>query len=130
MRKKKIILFLGAGASAPFGKPTTTQLKERLKPPDAEIRRNFRNLILTCPHYTDFEYIYYNALRIREFLQSSSGEFFKYISETQNSLHTYREPGPGQVKFHETMTDWDNVVTSLEDDVFEHYRWNLSQMKV
>jgi hypothetical protein len=93
MRKKKIILFLGAGASAPFGKPTITQLKERLKPPDAEIRRNFRNLILTCPHYTDFEYIYYNALRIREFLQSSSGEFFKYLSETQNALHTYREPG-------------------------------------
>src|SRR5918999_2614165 len=121
---KRIVLFLGAGASAPFGKPTTAQLKDRLRPPDPQIRYNFRNLILTCPQYSDFEYIYYNALKIREFLQSSSGLLFKYVSDVQNALYLYREPGTQHVKFHDTMQEWDSVVRSLEEDVFDNYRWH------
>lgn len=124
MDMKRIVLFLGAGASVPFGKPTTAQLKDTLRPPDSEIRNNFRNLILTCTPYIDFEHVYYNALKIRDFLQSSSGLFFKYVSEVQNALYTYREPGVRHVKFHDTMDEWDSIIRSLEEDVFENYGWN------
>jgi hypothetical protein len=124
MNVKKIILFLGAGASVPFDKPTTLQLKDKLKPPDSDIRNNFRNLMLTCEPYIDFEHIYYNSLKIREFLHSSSGEFFKYILDVQSPLSIYRDPGSHQLKFHETINEWDDVVRSLEDDVFVNYRWS------
>lgn len=130
MERKKIVLFLGAGASVSFGKPTTSQLKDKLRPVDSEIRSNFRNLILTCTPYIDFEHVYYNALKIREFLHSSSGAFFKYISEVQNALYTYREPGSHHLKFHETMEEWDDVVRSLEDDVFVNYRWNSNSDEI
>jgi hypothetical protein len=119
-----IILFLGAGASTPFGKPTTAQLRDKLRPPDTETRNSFRNLILTCPQYVDFEYIYYNAVKIRDFINSSAGDFLRYISKKQNALHTTRDPGGNQINFHETMQEWDKVVNSLEDNVFENYRWS------
>jgi len=81
-------------------------------------------LILTCPQYVDFEYIYFNALKIRDFINSSAGDFLRYISETKNALHTTRDPEGRQIQFHNTMQEWDKVVQSLEDDVFENYRWS------
>lgn len=124
MVKQNIVLFLGAGASSAFGKPTTAKLKENLKPKDDEIRDSFRNMILSCPSYEDFEHIYYNAITIRDFINSSAGDFFKYISEVQNALHTFRGRDGNRIHFHETIHEWDAVVESLENDVFNNYRWS------
>ena len=68
--KKNIILFLGSGASVPYDKPVTKELKKRLLPPENLRRHNFRNAILSCPEYTDFEYIYTGAIdkKIFEFI--------------------------------------------------------------
>ncbi len=119
-----MVLFLGAGASVPYGKPTTKQLMEKLAPEDSKIRYSFKNSLLRCPEFLDIEYVLTAALQIREFLYKSlGGIYFKYLSETQNALHTTRDPDAGNVRFHLTLPEWNEVVTSLEDDVFNNYRW-------
>lgn len=124
--KKNIVLFLGSGASVPYDKPVTKELKQRLLPPENLRRNSFRNAILSCPDYTDFEYIYTAALEIKRFLNSQPGTFFKYLSEELESLSTYREPhtNSSHIPFHKTISEWDEVVKSLEKDVYDNYRWN------
>lgn len=125
MDKKSIVLFLGAGASVPFGKPTTKQLLERLAPEDSKIRYSFRNSLLKCPQFLDIEYVLSAATQIRDFLYNSlGGAYFKYLSESQNALHTTRDPSASPINFHTTLPEWDGIVRSLEDDVFNNYRWD------
>lgn len=67
----KIILFLGAGASAPFGKPTTLQLKQKLlEKYQYQLEPKFLSSFLLCPTYNDIEHVLQALRDIRQFIDS------------------------------------------------------------
>jgi hypothetical protein len=53
-----VLLFLGAGASATFGKPTTAELKTSLvRKYGSQTRLDFVQSLVNCPDFPDIEYV-------------------------------------------------------------------------
>ena len=56
-----IVLFLGAGASVPYGKPTTADLRSIIfptrEPENGEIISNLMDIIFEVKNFVDIEYI-------------------------------------------------------------------------
>lgn len=121
----KISLFLGAGASVPFGKPTTAQLKEKLinyNPQDLneEILQSF----LTNYKYTDIEFVLQAIRDIRIFSQSKGGMYF--FEKGKNGVLRYTT---AEMPFESFIKHIKEIEIMLENTIFDNYRWEQTSNK-
>lgn len=137
MVKKEILLFLGAGASTPFGKPTTTSLLEnfRKKIPHSEGSELLRKL--TDCGFNDFEELLQALLDLKGTLNSPYlGKFFRNWKERlflANSFHDrwkrysdgwWNDNGKNFINMEPLFDNIDESITILEDVVIDKYSWN------
>jgi len=119
----EIGLFLGAGASVPFGMLTTEGLRNKLRrftqdDLDEEVLQSF----LTNPKYLDIEYVLQAVGDIIKFSRSRGGDYFF-------------TRGTGSLRFEKGMMDFDKFIKrviqvqiELEEFVYENYRWKPAYM--
>ena len=103
----KIALFLGAGASAPYGMPTTSLLKEILKKPSFPLEK-----ILDHVAYPDVEYILPALDSIISFSESEGGKLWDIC-----------EPS----SFNDVTTRAKNAKQIIENEIFLRYKWDSSR---
>ena len=117
----KIALFLGAGASMPFGKPTTPIMRSKLiekfaSASDPYYLRDF----LRCEKFEDIEHVLQSIKDIKEFLEGYGGKFFSW-SDT-----------PLQINFQDRMRKFDSsffledierIDKIVKQEIFNHYSW-------
>jgi hypothetical protein len=118
----KIALFLGAGASVPFGKPTTKIFKEiLLEKYNGDTSIEYLRDFLQNENFKDIEHVLQSIKEIQDFLQGYGGKFF---SGSYNPL---------QIRFNNRMEKFDSdffkkqmlqVKKTIEDEIFNHYRWD------
>jgi len=124
----KIALFLGAGASVPFGKPTTKQLKIQLSEkykhePHVGVTPSqfYLYSMISFSTFEDVEHILQCVKDIDDFF-SNSEYGGKYLLEAQ-----YRYQHPNRPWTLNNLTEnIKEVRTMIEDDVFRNYSWNHS----
>lgn len=120
------MLFIGAGASASFGKPTTSELKQILRQKyGIGIRVNFLQGLLGYDEFPDIEHVLQAAVEIRDFLKETiGGKFINHLARN-NGLLVYRDNLTNNyVPFKDTIEEWTRIIRTLEDEVFNNYRWN------
>lgn len=119
---------MGAGASVPYGKPTTKQFKELLSE-KYKLHNNLEYLrdFLRNDNFKDIEHVLQSIKEIRNFLNGYGGLFF-----TGNS-------SPLHIRFQGNMKNFDidffkeemeGVEKVIQKEIFEHYRWNDKSNKV
>ena len=123
----KIALFLGAGASVPYGKPVTAKFKELLLNKYQNNRESEYLLdFLRNEKFEDIEHVLQSIKEIRNFLQGYGGKFF--TSSTS----------PLQIRFQNTAQKFDEeffkrhletVEKIIQDEIFNYYRWDAQQNK-
>lgn len=114
----KIGLFLGAGASAPFGMPPTREIKSLLHTLSSGDREDeILRAILNDYHYPDLEYVLQAVRDIREFAKSLGGQYFFTHGKGIFSLKN------GQIDFNQFINLVAQVEVAIEDFVYENYRW-------
>ncbi len=116
----KVVLFLGAGASVPFGKPTTAQMKDNLrKYTPNNIHEEMLESFLSPAKYPDIEYVLQSVRDIKKFAKSLGGEYF--FEHGKNGHFSFKHGGFSFNEFIERIND---IEKSLELAIYENYRWN------
>lgn len=118
----KIGLFLGAGASAPFGMPPTVELRNKLqKFTYNDVEEEILQSFLTESKFLDIEYVLQAVRDIIEFSRSKGGNYF--FTHGKDGIFRYQK---GTVPFDTFINKVVQAETSLEDFVYENYRWKTS----
>jgi hypothetical protein len=129
-KQLRIVLFLGAGASKPFGKPTTKEFKDILRdekyhpsaPSNLEPwQKKILNSILSFEEFKDIEHVLQCLKEIDEFFTNS-----QYGGKYLQSKNLVYDKG-NQWDFSQYI---ENVKTQrglIERDIFEYYHWNHSK---
>lgn len=120
-RKSKIVLFLGAGASAPFGYPTTEQflenIKKRLKGNEALLLAD----LMKVEGVSDIEHV----LQMLDTLPLVDNNFLKFIKAFPHSINI--------AKASRKISDSINLGLSLRekiyDEIFNEYELNPKTRK-
>lgn len=119
--EKKIALFLGAGASVPYGKPTTLQLRnDLLGKYDAESNpeRYYLNSIINFTGFQDIEHILQCIREIDDFFTTSAYGGAYLLDKLQ--LKDPRRPW----ELNSLTTRIKDIRKIVEDEVFKNYSWN------
>jgi hypothetical protein len=117
--KQNIALFLGAGASVPFGKPTTNQLKDLLlekvmpnrqrSPYDTSLY-----FLLSYEKHKDIEYVY-------QCLKDMASMGIVGLNFLQNSDGNLRDATGVQTHLPEFFRNIEKIYNYVEDELFNHY---------
>jgi len=126
----KLAIFLGAGASVPYNKPTTRQLKHALLkkyPHEDTTTINpepfYLNSIISFTGFDDIEHVLQCIKEIHDFF-SDSQYGAKYLMGREYKLFFHEKYGPSEFRI---LTDnIKKLRTRIEDDVFENYSWDHS----
>ena len=123
----KIALFLGAGASVPFGKPTTAELKEKLfnKYIGAVATDIFHEILfsfLTHPEFQDIEYVLQSVKELTHTLGGYGGKYL--LDQTRGE---YVKTGMHDVHISNFYNELKKVEKRLEDEIFESYSWKTDE---
>lgn len=119
----KIALFLGAGASAPYGMPTTKELWDKIKRGNLDFPR--RDL-LDSDDFPDIEHVLSVLDQLITFADSRAGrlcaEFVAGVScnECDSPAHQFAK----RLKSH--IDDSRSSKEIIEQLITEHYKWDLS----
>jgi SIR2-like domain len=121
--QKHIALFLGAGASVPFDKPTTRELKEMLKTKysnynESEVTSNLLTSLLTFTEFLDIEHILQALKDIQRFSNDYGG---KYIFD--KSQHGIYHTGRYDIPLITLADESFKITKILEKEVFDNYSW-------
>ncbi|MGI0011736.1 MAG: hypothetical protein ACREAE_10090, partial [Nitrosopumilaceae archaeon] len=123
----KIALFLGAGASVPFGKPTTLQLKQTLmKKYPYSSDPAYLSSFLGCDKFDDIEHVLQSLRDIQWFLDSYGAKFFSYAGY---GLHFHRGSDPIRLEDF-VKKEVIRIEKIIENDVFENYAWDNSKDEI
>ena len=126
-KKVKIALFLGAGASKPFDKPTTVELRNNLtvKYSNLANRDNVAGLVYSLVSYEKYEDIEYVLQALKEIVEISRTEGGKYLLDERFgfNIRTPQQAFPAR----SFLANLPEVKERLESDVFENYRWDHSK---
>lgn len=124
----KIGLFLGAGASVPYNKPTTKHLRDKLMTKyhytdvsHISKEQEYLNSILTFSNFYDIEDVLQCIKEIDDFfLNSKFGS--RYLLERVPELKFNDSRRPAHLStFIDSIK---KIRTMIENDVFENYAWN------
>lgn len=122
----KIGLFLGAGASVPFQKPTTQEFLRKLY--SKEFDKTFHDFLLRSlldvNYFKDIEYVIQAAHDIVMFSDTIGYQFFVDISKKQNTYrHTMVVHDTGSYAIEQVIEEIKNVENTLKKMVFKYYSW-------
>jgi hypothetical protein len=121
----KIALFLGAGASAPFDKPTTAQMKEILLTQD--FKQGFHDFIikslLQVEKFSDIEYVLQAITEIVNFSNSSGYDYFSSLGYNANFRHQMLVYSGSSYSFDQVVAELRNVYDTLKRQIFKNYSW-------
>ena len=121
----KIALFLGAGASVPYGMPTTRELRNKLRQGGLDFPR--RDL-LDSDQFPDIEHILSVLDQLLNFIRSRAGKLYaKYANEAPASK-AYT-PAAYRLSVERFKTYVDSSHTSkeiIEQLITKHYQWDPS----
>jgi hypothetical protein len=125
-KQLKIGLFLGAGASVPFAKPTIKQLRDALKlkysyhsTVNLTTEQYFLSSILNFQQFEDIEHVLQCIKEIDDFTNSRyGGKYFLRGHDIQ--LYTPR----GHMKLRKLPSKIEKMRNMIESDIFENYSWN------
>ncbi|NWG36013.1 SIR2 family protein [Nitrososphaera sp.] len=123
----RIALFLGAGASVAYGKPTTRDIKNKLQskyrtnnpPTDA---RSILFSFLDNYHFNDIEDVLQS---IYEWDRLRDSHAIKYLSDEKRTA--YIQTPSHQVPFPTFLKQVKEVKEIIEDDIFENYSWDRTK---
>jgi len=117
----KIGLFLGAGASVPFGMPTTEGLRAKIqKFSNVDREEEVLQAFLTNPDYPDIEYVLQAVRDVLKFSKSKGGNFF--FNHGKGSLRFKS----GTLNFNQFINEVAHAEAKLENFIYENYRWKTS----
>jgi hypothetical protein len=128
VRQLKVALFLGAGASVPYGKPTTQKLKEQLQPKYEEKPNSTRtpeehylSSIMDFPYFEDIEHVLQGIKELDDFLtRSKYGGRYLLENIPQYVARDDRRPWP----LKNLAEKLGAMRRRVEDDVFTNYSWD------
>lgn len=122
----EIALFLGAGASVPYGKPTTAQLRDKLISKYGNTEgESYLQTILACPLFEDVEHILQNMKDLTLFQNQLGGKFLNWMGERSRLIIGTRNQGNRQ--YNDFVNNLNDIKSTLEDDVFENYSWDKDE---
>jgi len=118
----KIALFLGAGASVTYDKPTTSDLRDRLiKKYGSTVGRDYLQTLLACDEFEDIEHILQTMKDLTILKDQYGGKFLYWLGKENRMVigmdgrnHPYSE----------FVDNLDKVKLTLENEVFQNYSWN------
>jgi NAD-dependent SIR2 family protein deacetylase len=115
---RRIILFLGAGASAPFGYPTTQKfINELIAALGSEEEGRFLSYLLSIKGFTDIEHV----LELLDLLQNINRHPVKDFLQTHQTLINFK----GQsITFLEMLNSMEKLRDRIQSDVFRQYEFN------
>jgi len=116
---RRIILFLGAGASAPFGYPTTQKFINELKDNlGSDVEGKFLSYLLDIKGFTDVEHV----LELLDLLQSINRHPVKDFLRT---YPTHLRFGAGEsISFLEMLDGMEKLRDRIQSDVFRQYEFD------
>jgi hypothetical protein len=121
----KIGLFLGAGASMPFGKPTTAIFKDNLSTKyEGQESIQYLNNFLNTDTFEDIEHVLQSIKEIRLFLDNYGGKFF---SGSQSPFIIENNQARPRFDKEQFLRHIKNIENIIKDEIFEHYRWDDTQ---
>lgn len=119
----KIALFLGAGASVSFGKPTTLDFKQLLSNRVTKtLEGDILQTLLEVPEFTDVEHVFQAIKKLTELNNNHAGTYFSYLF--RGGFFSYRNGQPVFEGFRIKLRDVENTI---KDEVFNQYSWNVEQ---
>ncbi|MDQ3884931.1 MAG: SIR2 family protein [Thermoproteota archaeon] len=128
-KQPKIGLFLGAGASVPFGKPTTKELRAELideysKRPKTNDPEGWLNRllysILSFDKFEDIEHVLQSLKEIDDFFLKSQQYGGRYL---QSIIHEYSPDIYVKYQFSEYLKLTEPQRKRIEEHIFHKYRW-------
>ena len=124
-RALKITLFLGAGASMSFGKPTTSKLRKILLAKSyADTFHNFiLRSLLQVEKFTDIEYVLQAIKDIVDFSDSVGNDYFSSLGYQATFRHTMLVHGSNSYTFDQVIAELKKVYDTLKREIFENYSW-------
>jgi hypothetical protein len=126
-RELKIALFLGAGASVPFGKPTTQQLKNQLLNKYKKLTASgsdfyYVHSIINYSKFQDIEHVLQCIKEIDDFFTMSEYGGSYLLAHKLTFQHDPTRPW----ELDSLTGRIGNIRKIVEDDVFESYAWDHS----
>lgn len=127
---KKVLLFLGAGASVPYGKPTTKELMEivldrfekNLSTNGNYVRMlKFLTAMIKFGPFEDIEYVFQALEDILVFMRTHGGEFLFNNNDAIFPVGIERYYQLSRIK-----VDCIELKDILEKELYRNYRWNKS----
>ncbi len=115
-------LFLGAGASVPYGKPTTKEFKDLLQNETLDgITNTILQSILSIPEFEDVEHVLQAIKETKDFLTNWGGRYFLGL-QNQNPPHLQFKNT--NINFEDFAQHLQTIQTFIEDKIFDHYHWD------
>ena len=120
-RLRKVPLFLGAGASATFGMPTTKEFLESMqKNLDDPCHKNIVRTFTIDKHFKDVEYVLQALRDIVRFAKSDGGRFTSSVLTSSDLARVCRE-----FKGSDPYSVFADLEKKIEDLVLRAYSWNF-----
>ena len=119
-----VSLFLGAGASVPYGFPTTAQFKEKLKLIPDKPDPNTLDSFLNNPKYLDIEHILKAIEEIQLFAKTRGASYF------QKSIKFSYENIGTPFTFQDIITQMDQNYLKIKEYVYKFYSWDESKSEM
>lgn len=117
----KIALFLGAGASTPFGKPVTAEFKDKLLEKYHSLSTPYFFMeFLRCDKFQDIEQVLQSIKDIKKFLDSHGGQF---LASSYTPL--FINYGGNHHQFNQEFfnKEIDKIEKIIHSEIFNYYRW-------
>ena len=119
---KKIILFLGAGASAQYELPTTEKFLEILR--ESYQDHPILQSLLKCEKFTDVEYVLQAVKDMLKFHQTEGGKYYQWQGEQRHmSVKINRESHP----YEQLVEQLPDVRQGLQKEIFDGYKLNATR---
>ncbi len=121
----RIALFLGAGASVPYGMPTTKDLRDKIRRGDSDFPRED---LLDSDRFPDIEHVLSTLDQLLGFMHSPAGQLYeKFIktapSEETRDKHSYML---AVERFRTYVEDSQASKEIIERLITQNYKWNVS----
>lgn len=116
----KLAIFLGAGASVPFDKPITSEMKSLLyRKYDGSFQGGFLYSFLDCYHYNDIEHVLQSLRDLKDTWHGYGGKYF----QTGTVDLFIRSKSNRQVAFQDFIKQVEEVEKVIIKEVFHAYSW-------
>lgn len=123
-----IALFLGAGASVPYGMPTTRALRDKIAQDDLHFPRND---LLDSQQFPNIEHILSALDQLSDFIESQAGQLYVKFTESPPNSEEYDESAYkfGVERLHKYLTASVQSKEIIEKLITQNYKWDSSSNK-